>query len=267
MICTFAYEGRHLRNSPVPPEALCPPDCSNNLPFRLQRVYRQFLRCPKRQWPRRIAWAIVVNCELPDNCHRAAASAHAFPLMLPSRERWSALPGKPDFSSDKKVTPLEEYATRTSGRRMHFYVKVCDSVPGGKLLSAGAILGSGARCPKPQSPHVLYCRKSLSASFRSSSFPVRNQCTPTFAQRQQFILLEHSQGMLLQRGIPKWDGSCRKPSANSPPIFPLRSPIVPEKMINEVAKRSITQTGWKPGTQPRPRGHRQPSLKPKLSKV
>jgi hypothetical protein len=67
------------------------------------------------------------------------------------------------------------------------YVTECDSVPSGNALSAGATLGSGARCPKPQSPHVLYCRKSLSASFGSSSFPVREQCTPTFTRRQQLL--------------------------------------------------------------------------------
>jgi hypothetical protein len=155
-----------------------------NCAFDQQGKHRRMRRYPKQRWPGRIVQAIAVNCGISDNCHRAAASARAFSLMLPSHDRWSALPGRPDFSSDKKVTPLEECATRTSGRRMHTYVKGCDSVPRGNFLSVGATLGSGARCPKPQSPHVLYCRKSLSASFGSSSFPVREQCTPTFTRRQ-----------------------------------------------------------------------------------
>jgi hypothetical protein len=128
-----------------------------------------------------------VNCGIWEDCHRATASALAFSLMLPSRDHSLALPGRPDFSSDRKVAPLEECATRRSGRRMHLYVKGCDSVPRGNSLSAGATLGSGAQCPKPQSPHVLYCRKSLSASFGSSSFPVREQCTPAFTRRQQLL--------------------------------------------------------------------------------
>src|SRR5579872_4440685 len=39
-------------------------------------------------------------------------------------------------------------------------------------ISAGAILGSGARCPRPQSPHVPYNLVIQSSSAGSSSFPV-----------------------------------------------------------------------------------------------
>jgi hypothetical protein len=159
-------------------DSLCPPNEGPEWYLARIAMTGKCVVIPKRRWPGRIAQAIVVNCGISDNCHRATASARAFSLMLPSRDRSLALPGRPDFSSDRKVTPLEECATRTSGRRMHLYVKGCDSVPRGNSLSVGATLGSGARCPKPQSPHVLYCRKSLSASFGSSSFPVREHCTP-----------------------------------------------------------------------------------------
>ena len=44
--------------------------------------------------------------------------------------------------------------------------------PGRYVVSAGATPGSGARCPRPQSPHVLNNSNSLFSSAGSSSFPV-----------------------------------------------------------------------------------------------
>jgi hypothetical protein len=231
VICIFAYRERLLQNSRVGADAPSPADGVINLLFHLQRDNVRYL---KRRWPKRIAWAIVVNCGLTGNCHCVAASAQAFSLMFPSCDRWSALPGRPDFSNDKKATPLEECATRTSGRGIHLDVKGCGSVPRGKSLSAGAALGSGARCPIPQSPHVLYCRKSLSASFGSSSFLVRNQCTPTFKRRQQMFLLELNRRVLLREEVPNWGNPRRTPSAGSPSTSPHRFPIVPENMSAKV---------------------------------
>jgi hypothetical protein len=76
-----------------------------------------------------------------------------------------------------------------SGRRAHFYVKGCGSVPRGRILSAGLTLGSGARCARPQSPHTMYSQKSISASFGLPSFPVRDQSTPGRSRRQHERLL------------------------------------------------------------------------------
>lgn len=42
--------------------------------------------------------------------HRVAASAQAFPLMLPSRERPLELPGRPGHLGDSIVTPYMECA-------------------------------------------------------------------------------------------------------------------------------------------------------------
>jgi uncharacterized protein (UPF0261 family) len=42
-----------------------------------------------------------------DERHRAAASAQAFSLMLPSRDHLLALPGRPGSLGDRVVAPLE----------------------------------------------------------------------------------------------------------------------------------------------------------------
>jgi hypothetical protein len=49
--------------------------------------------------------------------HRVAASAQAFPLMLPSRERPLELPGRPGHLGDSIVTPYMECANPTFGSR------------------------------------------------------------------------------------------------------------------------------------------------------
>ena len=51
------------------------------------------LQSTKLQRPKRIAWAVGVNRILKNQGHRAAASARAFSLMLPSRDGSAASPG------------------------------------------------------------------------------------------------------------------------------------------------------------------------------
>ena len=45
-------------------------------------------------------------------------------------------------------------------------------------------LGVWVRRPTPQSPDVMYCRKSIAASFRLPSLPVRSESTPRCTPRQ-----------------------------------------------------------------------------------
>ena len=65
----------------------------------------------------------MVNCVISNDCHRPAASARAFSLLLPSRDDLMALPGKPGFLGDRVVAPLEESPSCTWGRGMRLYVK------------------------------------------------------------------------------------------------------------------------------------------------
>jgi hypothetical protein len=98
--------------------------------------------------------------------------------MLPSRDHSLALPVKRAPLCDSFIAPLEISPPCTAGRGKHHYVKECDGVPSVFILLAGATLGSGGRCPRLQSPQVMYCSKSLSASFRPVSFPLRGQIYP-----------------------------------------------------------------------------------------
>jgi hypothetical protein len=142
-----------------------------------------------------------------DEGHRAAASAQAFSLMLPSRDCSIASPVRPDSLGDRVVAPSEKSPPRTSGRGMHCYVKGCGSVPCGRILYAAATLGYLGHDTLGHS-HFTHCnagRVSLHLLNRppSDNNPKSRRKSPTIHPEQASATYHRSN--LAHHGLSKMD--------------------------------------------------------------
>ena len=126
---------------------------------------------PKKRRPGRIAQAVAVNCGYWTKAialKRKPGALHFCSLILISSgdARQAGLLRRQASSLGERI------ATRRSGTRETANGEVAVASQAEKTLRVGATRNSKARCPRPQSPHVRYNWKNLSASVGSTSFPV-----------------------------------------------------------------------------------------------
>ena len=124
-----------------------------------------------RRRPGRSAQAVAVNCgywtkaialkRVPEHLHICSQAAIAL---------WRC-PASRAPSATNSVAPLKDLPFCKPSRWLQHTVKMWLR-PCGKNYSAGATIGSGARCPRPQSPHVRNNSNNFLSSAGSTSFPV-----------------------------------------------------------------------------------------------
>lgn len=110
----------------------------------------------------------------------------------PSRYRWMAVPGKPG-SLGQSSRPVSKYRPMRIGSRDASQREKVQSHPCGLTHLRWGDFRLWMRRPRLQSPYVMYCQKSIAASFGLPSLPVRGQSTPRFyaTSTSVLVILKH----------------------------------------------------------------------------